>query len=418
MQTLTHLKQLEAESLHILREVVAEFERPVMLYSVGKDSSVMLRLAQKAFYPCRLPFPLLHINTGYKFKEMYAFRDRVAKAMNAELIVYKHPEAGRANPFKLGTQKCCGLLKTQALLNALREHRFEAAFGGARREEEKSRAKERVYSFRDSFGQWDSRNQRPELWNIYNGRINKGESIRVFPLSNWTELDIWQYILEEDIAVVPMYFAREREVIVREDQLIPLEGPIPLRPGEIPQKVLCRFRSLGCYRCTGAIRSAATTVAEIIEGYPQATPGLRLGHEYCRFSGHLAWQATMASGVGSRRARSRQCYLCSLESSVFIWGRTGKQSGRLITSRAGGWPPRRILNCGLLLRARRRSKGIWLRAIRFSLRLRNRQHGRECAILWRGTKGIVRFVSRSGPIIRDTPGKKVPCFQRLSEQHR
>jgi sulfate adenylyltransferase subunit 2 len=265
MQTLTHLKQLEAESIHVLREVVAEFERPVMLYSVGKDSSVMLRLAQKAFYPCRLPFPLLHIDTGYKFKEMYAFRDQVAKAINAELIVHRHAEAGRANPFSLGTQKCCGLLKTQALLSALREHRFDAAFGGARREEEKSRAKERVYSFRDSFGQWDPRNQRPELWSLYNGRINKGESIRVFPLSNWTELDVWQYIHEEDIPIVPMYFAHEREVIVREDQLIPLEGPIPLRPGEIPQKVLCRFRTLGCYPCTGAIRSTATTVADIIE---------------------------------------------------------------------------------------------------------------------------------------------------------
>ena len=256
---------LEAESIHILREVVAEFERPVMLYSVGKDSSVMLRLAQKAFYPGKLPFPLLHVDTGYKFREMYEFRDWYVRSIGAELIVYKSPESGVVNPFEYGTQKCCAILKTKALLDALRQGRFDAAFGGARREEERSRAKERIFSFRDEFGQWDPKNQRPELWNLYNTKINRGESIRVFPLSNWTELDVWQYIHRESIPVVPMYFAREREVIVRDDQLIPLDGPIPLKPGETPQKVMCRFRSLGCYMCTGAVRSTAKTVPEIIE---------------------------------------------------------------------------------------------------------------------------------------------------------
>lgn len=262
---LSHLKMLEAESIHILREVVAEFERPVMLYSVGKDSSVMLRLAQKAFYPGKLPFPLLHVDTGYKFREMYEFRDWYVRSIGAELIVYKSPESGVVNPFEYGTQKCCAILKTKALLDALRQGRFDAAFGGARREEERSRAKERIFSFRDEFGQWDPKNQRPELWNLYNTKINRGESIRVFPLSNWTELDVWQYIHRESIPVVPMYFAREREVIVRDDQLIPLDGPIPLKPGETPQKVMCRFRSLGCYMCTGAVRSTAKTVPEIIE---------------------------------------------------------------------------------------------------------------------------------------------------------
>ena len=263
---LTHLKQLESESLHILREVAAEFERPVMLYSVGKDSSVMVRLAQKAFFPGPIPFPLLHVDTTYKFKEMYEFRDRFVKEIGARLVVYSNTDSLRqgANPFDLGTQKCCAVLKTQALVDALRAGNFDAAFGGARRDEEKSRAKERIYSFRDSLGQWDPKNQRPELWNLYNGRINRGESIRVFPLSNWTELDVWQYIHLENIPVVPMYFAKERDMIVRDDQLIPLDGPIPLRPGEAPRKVMCRFRTLGCYPCTGAVHSTAATVPEII----------------------------------------------------------------------------------------------------------------------------------------------------------
>lgn len=263
--SLTHLKQLEAESIHIMREVAAEFERPVLLYSVGKDSSCMVRLAQKAFHPGKMPFPLLHVDTGYKFREMVEFRDRFVRKIGAELIVYKHAQAGIVNPFQLGTQKCCAILKTQALVDAVSVHKFDAAFGGARREEEKSRAKERVFSFRDELGQWDPKNQRPELWNLYNAKVNKGESIRVFPLSNWTELDVWQYIHMEDIPVVPMYFAREQEMIVRDDQLIPLDGPIPLKPGEKPEVVMCRFRTLGCYPCTGAVRSSAKTVPEIIE---------------------------------------------------------------------------------------------------------------------------------------------------------
>ena len=207
--TISHLQQLEAESIHIMREVAAEFERPVMMYSVGKDSSVMLRLAQKAFYPQKIPFPLLHVDTGYKFKDMYTFRDKMVKELNADLVVYRNEEAisDGANPFDLGTQRCCGLLKTQALLDALKAGDYDAAIGGARREEEKSRAKERVFSFRDQFGQWDPKNQRPELWSLYNCRIAKGESIRVFPISNWTELDIWMYIHKESIPVVPMYFA-------------------------------------------------------------------------------------------------------------------------------------------------------------------------------------------------------------------
>ena len=263
--SITHLQQLEAESIHIMREVVAEFERPVMLYSVGKDSSVMVHLARKAFYPGRIPFPLLHVDTGFKFQEMYRFRDRFVKDIGAELLVHKHSQAGTINPFDYGTQKCCAILKTQALLEALKAGRYDAAFGGARREEEKSRAKERIFSFRDEFGQWDPRNQRPELWSLYNARVNKGESIRVFPLSNWTELDIWLYIHTESIPVVPLYFAREQDMIVRDSQLIPLDGPVPLGAGEKPERVLCRFRTLGCYPCTGAVRSAATTVSGIIE---------------------------------------------------------------------------------------------------------------------------------------------------------
>jgi sulfate adenylyltransferase subunit 2 len=263
--SLTHLKQMEAESIHIMREVVAEFERPVMLYSVGKDSSVMVHLARKAFYPGKIPFPLMHVDTGYKFGEMYEFRDKFVKQIGADLIVYSHAKAGVVTPYEYGTQKCCAILKTRALLDGIRKYKFDAAMGGARREEEKSRAKERVYSFRDEFGQWDPKNQRPELWSVYNAKMNKGESIRVFPLSNWTELDIWHYIHSEKIPVVPMYFAKKREMIVRDEQLIPFDGPIPLKKGEKPEKVMCRFRTLGCYPCTGAIRSTARTIPDIVE---------------------------------------------------------------------------------------------------------------------------------------------------------
>jgi sulfate adenylyltransferase subunit 2 len=264
---LNHLRALEAESIYILREAAAEFARPVMLYSIGKDSSVMLRLAQKAFYPGRIPFPLLHIDTSYKFPEMIEFRDRYTKELGAELIVYQNREAlqAGANPFALGTQKCCGLLKTRALLDALEAGRFDAAFGGARRDEEKSRAKERVYSFRDVHGQWDPKNQRPELWNIFNSRVDKGESIRVFPLSNWTELDIWLYIHAEKIPIVPLYYAREREVVVRGGSLVLIYSKEQLLRGEKTELVSCRMRSLGCVPCTGAIRSEADTISKIIE---------------------------------------------------------------------------------------------------------------------------------------------------------
>jgi len=263
---LGHLKLLEAESIHVMREVAAEFQKPVMLYSIGKDSSVMLRLAQKAFFPGPIPFPLLHVDTGYKFREMLEFRDAYTKELGVDLIVHRNEEALRdgTNPVRLGTQRCCGLLKTTSLLDALREGGFDAAFGGARRDEEKSRAKERIFSFRDSAGQWDPKNQRPELWNLYNGRIGPGESIRVFPLSNWTELDIWHYIHLENIPVVPLYFAKERRMLVRADSLIPVEQPfVTGLPGE-EQWVKCRLRSLGCSPCTGAIRSDADTIPKII----------------------------------------------------------------------------------------------------------------------------------------------------------
>jgi sulfate adenylyltransferase subunit 2 len=264
---LSHLRALEAESIHIIREVAAEFQKPVMLYSIGKDSSVMVRLAQKAFYPGQIPFPLLHVDTTYKFQEMIDFRDKFCASIGVKLIVHTNSKAIEegANPFRLGTQKCCALLKTRALLDALAQGGFDAAFGGARRDEEKSRAKERVYSFRDSFGQWDPKNQRPELWNLFNSRIDKGESIRVFPLSNWTELDVWHYIYLENIPIVPMYFAKPREMVVRGDQLITIEHNMPLRPGEKTQVVMSRMRSLGCTYCTGAIRSEADTLPKIIE---------------------------------------------------------------------------------------------------------------------------------------------------------
>ncbi|MEZ5402031.1 MAG: sulfate adenylyltransferase subunit CysD [Bryobacteraceae bacterium] len=267
MYSLSHLRALEAESIHILREVAAEFQKPVMLYSIGKDSSVMVRLAQKAFHPGRIPFPLLHVDTTYKFGEMIEFRDAFTRTIGAELIVHTNTGAigEGANPFQLGTSKCCALLKTRALLDALEGGGYDAAFGGARRDEEKSRAKERIYSFRDKFGQWDPKNQRPELWNVYNSRVDKGESIRVFPLSNWTELDVWHYIHLENIPVVPLYFAKPRPMVVRGGSLIPMEHNMPLLPHERPEMVMCRMRSLGCTYCTGAIRSEADTLPKIIE---------------------------------------------------------------------------------------------------------------------------------------------------------
>src|SRR5580700_1323858 len=267
MPQLGHLRVLEAESIHIMREVASEFQRPVMLYSIGKDSSVLLRLAQKAFHPAPIPFPLLHVDTTYKFREMIEFRDRYTAELGLNLIVHTNRKAIEegANPLKLGTERCCGFLKTQALLEGLRAGNYDAAFGGARRDEEKSRAKERIYSFRDRLGQWDPKNQRPELWNLFNSRVEPGESIRVFPLSNWTELDVWQYIHVENIPIVPLYFAKERKMLVRGNSLIvPEQDFVQAQPGDKLVSVLCRMRSLGCSPCTGAIRSDADSVPKII----------------------------------------------------------------------------------------------------------------------------------------------------------
>jgi sulfate adenylyltransferase subunit 2 len=266
--SLTHLKQLEAESIHIIREVAAEFEKPVMLYSIGKDSSVMVRLAQKAFHPGRLPFPLLHVDTTWKFKAMTQFRDQFCRENGFDLIVYTNQDGVRdgINPFDHGSNKYTTIMKTEALKQALNKHGFDAAFGGARRDEEKSRAKERVYSFRDKLHQWDPKNQRPELWNLFNGKVNKGESIRVFPLSNWTELDVWQYIHVEKIPIVPLYLAAKRPVVERDGTLIMVDDDrMRLKPGEKPQERLVRFRTLGCYPLTGAVESPATTLPEIIQ---------------------------------------------------------------------------------------------------------------------------------------------------------
>lgn len=272
-QTL-HLKQLENEAIHIMREVVAEFQKPVMLYSVGKDSSVMIRLAQKGFYPGKFPFPLMHIDTGYKFEEMYQFRDDFVREIGATLLVERNEDAIRkgAHPQKLGVDKCCAQLKTKGLLDAIKKHEFDVAFGGARRDEEKSRAKERIFSIRDEFGQWNPKDQRPELWNLYNGQIDQGQTVRVFPLSNWTEADIWQYIKQEKIAIVPLYYAQERKVVVRGGITIPVDlydtvdpaGKEPVREEDV-KTTLCRFRSLGCGPCTGAIPSDARNLDDIIQ---------------------------------------------------------------------------------------------------------------------------------------------------------
>jgi len=265
---LTHLKELEAESIHIIREVAAEFDKPVMLYSIGKDSAVMLHLAMKAFYPGKPPFPLMHIDTTWKFHEMIEFRDRHVKDLGLELIVHINQEGVEQGigPFTHGSKKHTDVMKTEALKQALDKYGFDAAFGGARRDEEKSRAKERVYSFRDKNHRWDPKNQRPELWNIYNGKINKGESIRVFPLSNWTELDVWQYIHLEEIPIVPLYFAKKRPVVTRDGVMIMVDDDrIPLEPEEEPEMKMVRFRTLGCYPLTGAVESSAVTLPQIIQ---------------------------------------------------------------------------------------------------------------------------------------------------------
>ncbi|MCA6065002.1 sulfate adenylyltransferase subunit CysD [Thalassolituus marinus] len=277
---LTHLKQLEAESIHIIREVAAEFDNPVMLYSIGKDSAVMLHLARKAFYPGKPPFPLMHVDTTWKFREMIEFRDKMAKEIGMELLVHTNQEGVEQGigPFTHGSSKHTDVMKTQALKQALDKYGFDAAFGGARRDEEKSRAKERVYSFRDSKHRWDPKNQRPELWNIYNGKVNKGESIRVFPLSNWTELDIWQYIYLESIPLVPLYFADKRPVVERDGMLIMVDDErLPLKEGEVPEMKSVRFRTLGCYPLTGAVESEAATLPEIIQEMLLTTTSERQG---------------------------------------------------------------------------------------------------------------------------------------------
>jgi sulfate adenylyltransferase subunit 2 len=265
---LTHLRQLEAESIHIMREVAAEFEKPVMLYSIGKDSAVMLHLARKAFYPSPLPFPLLHVDTTWKFREMIEFRDRIVKEFGFELLVHRNEEGVKQNinPFTHGSALYTDVMKTEALRQGLDNYRFDAVFGGARRDEEKSRAKERIFSFRTENHRWDPKSQRPELWNIYNTRIKKGESIRVFPISNWTELDVWQYIYLEDIPIVPLYFAAKRPVVRRDGVLIMVDDDrMPLDADEKPELRSVRFRTLGCYPLTGAVESEATTLPEILQ---------------------------------------------------------------------------------------------------------------------------------------------------------
>tara|TARA_Y100000588_G_scaffold394209_1_gene513518 strand:- start:1989 stop:2903 length:915 start_codon:yes stop_codon:yes gene_type:complete len=279
-ERMTHLKQLEAESIHIMREVAAEFDNPVMLYSVGKDSSVMLHLAQKAFAPGAPPFPLMHVDTTWKFKEMIEFRDYMAQKLGMKLIVHQNPEGVEMNisPFVHGSSLHTDIMKTQGLKQALDKHGFDAAFGGARRDEEKSRAKERVYSFRDEHHRWDPKNQRPELWNIYNGKVNKGESIRVFPLSNWTELDIWQYIYLENIEIPGLYLAAKRPVVERDGMLIMKDDErMELKEGEVVEEKMVRFRTLGCYPLTGAVESEAATLPEIIQEMLLTTTSERQG---------------------------------------------------------------------------------------------------------------------------------------------
>lgn len=300
---LTHLKQLEAESIHIIREVAAEFDNPVMLYSIGKDSAVMLHLARKAFYPGKLPFPVMHVDTRWKFQEMYSFRDKMVAEMDLDLITHVNPDgvAQDINPFTHGSAKHTDIMKTEGLKQALDKYGFDAAFGGARRDEEKSRAKERVYSFRDSKHRWDPKNQRPELWNVYNGKVKKGESIRVFPLSNWTELDIWQYIYLEGIPIVPLYFAAERDVIEKNGTLIMIDDERILEHLTDEEKAriekrLVRFRTLGCYPLTGAVESTASTLPEIIQEMLLTRTSERQG----RVIDH--------DGAGSMEEKKRQGY--------------------------------------------------------------------------------------------------------------
>lgn len=278
--TITHLRQLEAESIHIMREVAAEFSNPVMLYSIGKDSSVLLHLARKAFHPGKIPFPLLHVDTGWKFREMYTFREQMANDVGFDLLVHQNPEGVEAgiNPFDHGSEKHTQIMKTEGLKQALNKHGFDAAFGGARRDEEKSRAKERVFSFRNQFHQWDPKNQRPELWDLYNTKINKGESIRVFPMSDWTELDIWRYIQIENIPIVPLYFAKERPVVMRNGVMIMVDDErMRLEPGEQPVMKKVRFRTLGCYPLTGAVESEAETLEDIVQEMLLTTTSERQG---------------------------------------------------------------------------------------------------------------------------------------------
>jgi len=277
---MTHLKKLEAESIQIFREVAAEFDNPVMLYSVGKDSSVLLHLARKAFFPAKIPFPLMHVDTNWKFKEMIEFRDQMAEEYGFDLIVHKNPRGMKMeiSPFTHGSAKHTDIMKTEGLKQALDNHGFDAAFGGARRDEEKSRAKERVYSFRDNKHRWDPKNQRPELWNIYNGKVDKGESIRVFPLSNWTELDIWQYIYLESIKIPSLYFAKKRPVVKRDGALIMVDDErMEIQQGEAVENIMVRFRTLGCYPLTGAVESTATTLPEIIQEMLLCTTSERQG---------------------------------------------------------------------------------------------------------------------------------------------
>lgn len=279
-QRMTHLRRLEAESIYIMREVVSELENPCMLYSIGKDSSVMLHLALKAFYPARPPFPLVHVDTRWKFRDMITFRDETAKRLGLELIVHVNQEGVKqgVSPITHGSKVHTDIMKTEGLKQVLNQYQFDGVFGGARRDEEKSRAKERIYSFRDKFHRWDPKNQRPELWNLYNGKIKRGESIRVFPLSNWTEIDIWQYIHVENIPIVPLYFADKRPVVEREGTLIMVDDErLPLEEGEVPREEMVRFRTLGCYPLTGAVKSDATTLLEIVKETLLATTSERQG---------------------------------------------------------------------------------------------------------------------------------------------